>query len=310
MTDRSTQADSDDGAVALTADRGRPFYQHVTKERFWVAENRDNLVAYVQSPECQMPTAEVDTGPAIAKESLHWLGNVDWHAVASRLNHSSKLSNKLVVSALDCYLRYVNVDDPRIIKDSEAWTQEEETCLLTCVRQTGGFDWDWIASEVSRLSTFQTRSLESAEPSPNTDAGFRRMRTPVQCLRHYQQTLYTERQMANKPWTDQEDEWLMDSIQIYGYDNWEHVAHSVGTHRTPKQCATRAKILQQQTQYLQNWTRTDDQRLLLAGLALGVPSYVTTETVHGEAIIGNATSKDEDSDKVSWKVVAQLVPGK
>jgi hypothetical protein len=285
------------------------------KRRFWTATRRQKLVEHVSAQQLalrgstQLRTDEDDADI-----------NIDWHSVATDLLQSDqvKSSTGMHITAVDCYLQFVNVDDPRLNKSAD-WSHEEDLQLMKLVAATSGYDWDWIASQ---LGTH---------------------RSPIQCLRHYQQSLSVST-VSSLPWTQEEDSLLRQSVALYGWSNWAHVANSVGRQRTAVQCHHRARLVIAQDASVGEWNDQDDKRLFLAAVALGAPSAMNSssssrvvdvqrananfiETVvdgmdDNEA--GTVRNKDSDSDsdaedkialqrsrsKFSWAMLARLVPGK
>ena len=91
-------------------------------------------------------------------------------------------------------------------------------------------------------------------------------RTPIQCLRHYQQAWNTSL-INSSAWTEDEESCLLEAVQLYGDKNWQHVANSIPG-RTSLQCENKYRVLCRRDNVVGDWTANDDRKLFLAVVAL------------------------------------------
>ena len=90
-------------------------------------------------------------------------------------------------SEIECYMQHTNVDDPSI--NNAEWTSEEDRQLLELVEKYAEHEWSHIAEELGTN------------------------RTPIACLRHYQQSLNTKL-LNNNEWSSEEDLLLKQAVEL------------------------------------------------------------------------------------------------
>jgi len=143
-------------------------------------------------------------------------------------------------------MAYRNALDPEI--NFGPWTSEEEIHLIELVNTKYSCH-NWIAI--------------SNELGTN--------RTPLSCLKHYQQTLNIKH-INSSSWNDDELTTLVQAVDLYGEENWQHVANSLPG-RTANQCYSKWKKMKSDRVITSkgDWTDQDERLLFLAAVAYQLP---------------------------------------
>lgn len=212
---------------------------------------------------------------ALLKEEVHrhdQLLDVDWESVAGVIG-----GKKTPFQCASKYLNYVSVSQ-------DPWTVDEERKLLALAEKYHQHYWNEIAAELGSN------------------------RSPVECLKHYQQALNANLLVAGD-WTAEEDAVLSKAVQALGTSQWPRVA-SLLPGRTVDQCVDRWKhssaVREDFTIGL--WSEEDERHLFLAAVAFDLPlKAANVLTLDDTTSDGDVASS---YNCVSWAAVAKLVPGK
>lgn len=148
-------------------------------------------------------------------------------------------------SEIECYMQHTNVDDPSI--NNAEWTSEEDRQLLELVEKYAEHEWSHIAEELGTN------------------------RTPIACLRHYQQSLNTKL-LNNNEWSSEEDLLLKQAVETYGKGKWQKVSSCVPA-RSSTQCMNRwvQSNLCQENVVAGKWLEQEERLLFLAAVAYNAP---------------------------------------
>jgi hypothetical protein len=161
--------------------------------------------------------------------------SISWSEIAERLKKTPQ----------DCLSHYYNVCDPSLNKSD--WTAEEEKQLLRIAERHSYHNWHLISEELGTK------------------------RTPIACLKHYQQTLNSDL-IKSSEWTLEEDGTLKEALEKYGVGEWQHIATCLPG-RSAAQCLNRYRksFLCQENIVSGAWTEEEERRLFLAAYAYDVP---------------------------------------
>lgn len=142
-------------------------------------------------------------------------------------------------------MQYTNVDDPSI--NNTEWSADEDHQLVELVDKYSEHEWSHIAEE---LGTH---------------------RTPIACLRHYQQTLNTKL-LNNSEWSAEEDLLLKQAVEICGKGKWQKVSTYVPD-RSSTQCMNRwtQSNCCQENVVAGRWLEQEERLLFLAAVAYDAP---------------------------------------
>jgi len=174
-------------------------------------------------------------------ESKEELETPTWGSVmadATRINWAY-IADKWVrtKSGMDCYLRWNAVQNPAI--RTAPWSQAELTKLKEAIARHRARNWVAIAQEVG--------------------SG----RTPLDCLRLYQQKLSLVH-VQNGPFTLAEDAELATLVAQFGDADWNRISMEMSTFRMPKQLEARWHKSGNSLLRRGRWSAEEDARLLLA----------------------------------------------
>lgn len=167
--------------------------------------------------------------------------SIDWSKIAEQLNKTPA----------DCFSHYHNATDKAINKQD--WTAEEEKNLIRIAEKYHYRNWHLIACELGSR------------------------RTPIACLKHYQQTLNSEL-INSAEWTLEEDNLLKEGIERYGVGKWQHISSNIPG-RSAAQCLNRyRKSFHCQENIVSGaWTDQEERALFLASYAHDVPMLNDTK---------------------------------
>lgn len=148
-------------------------------------------------------------------------------------------------SAMVCYMQYMNVDSPSI--NNAEWTPDEDNRLLDLVGKYSEHEWSHVAEELGTN------------------------RTPIACLRHYQQTL-NMKLLDNSEWSSEEDLLLKQAVDTCGKGKWQKVSTFVPG-RSSTQCMNRwvQSNLCQENAVAGKWLEQEERLLFLAAVAYNAP---------------------------------------
>ena len=168
---------------------------------------------------------------------------------------------------------YRNKLDPTI--NSREWTKAEEKQLLDIVHlRNGCHNWSLIVEDLGTN------------------------RTPIECLRHYQQSLNIHHINA-APWSEEELQLLASAVELYGEGKWHHIANSVPG-RTVYHCkrAWRKVLDDANTTRSGHWDPFEERLLFLAAVAFKFPNVNTFKKSPEEiqAILKNEDTVDSNKD--------------
>eukprot|EP01041_Mallomonas_annulata_P001317 gene1317-2535_t len=158
---------------------------------------------------------------------------IDWTSISSLFKDHSPI---------DCLIQYRNVIDPNI--NNSPWTRQEETKLIELCVKYNEHNWCQIAEDLDTN------------------------RTPIECLRHYQQSL-NKSIIKSDDWSLEEDEILHRAVELYGLKAWQHVANTLPG-RMATQCVRRYRKICTSGLESGKWTELQERRLVLAVLAYPV----------------------------------------
>jgi len=230
--------------------------------------------------------------------------DVNWTLVADKFNRSNFSTQS--VQPMECLMAYRNVLNPEI--NSGPWTSEEEIHLLELINtKYSCHNWAAISNELGTN------------------------RTPLSCLKHYQQTLNIKHINSN-PWDEEELNILEKAVELYGEENWQHVANSLPS-RTAIQCINKWKKMKidLQTTSKGDWTDHEERLLFLAAIAYQIPcvnDYKKSidlskieQTLESDADMDNSIEEmdvNTDSNEIpsktistwTWQKIANLLPGR
>ena len=148
---------------------------------------------------------------------------------------------------MDCLMLYRNKLDPAI--NSKEWTKAEEKQLLHLVNtRYGCYNWALIAEDLGTN------------------------RTPIECLRHYQQAL-NNHHINEAPWSEEELQLLSSAVELYGEGKWSHIANCVPG-RTVYHCkrAWRKLVDDAANTRSGQWDPHEERLLFLTAVAFKIPS--------------------------------------
>eukprot|EP01035_Chromulina_nebulosa_P001144 gene1144-1547_t len=151
---------------------------------------------------------------------------------------------------MECLMLYRNKLDPDI--NNREWTKTEEKQLLDLVNlRNGCYNWSLIAEDLGTN------------------------RTPIECLRHYQQSLNIHHINA-APWSEEELQLLASAVELYGEGKWQHIANSVPG-RTVYHCkrAWRKVLDDANATRSGHWDPFEERLLFLAAVAFKFPNVNT-----------------------------------
>lgn len=168
--------------------------------------------------------------------------SLDWSAIAADLSAFSKEHH----SPSECFSYYYNALDPSI--NWGRWTAAEEKKLVELATLHAEHDWIVIADK-----------LQSN-------------RTPLQCLKHYQQS-FNNKLTTVSEWTLDEEQQLKQAVETHGRVDWESVARDVPG-RTAKQCLykwRRSSGVYGNDVVNGQWLEEEERRLFLGAVAYEIP---------------------------------------
>jgi hypothetical protein len=197
------------------------------------------------------------------------LGELPWKPLSVDLHKSPQ----------EVFAHYTNMSQPSINKSD--WTNEEERRLIELVNDYEEHEWVTVADKLGTN------------------------RTPIECLRHYQQTL-NNRLVNSGEWTRDEDNRLRQLTSNIGEGHWQAVANCIPG-RTSMQCQNRwHKIVPFSTiPSTIDWTPVDERRLLLSVIAHGIDFADKNDA--------STTAPTEEVDRrkrTKWVSIAKFVAGK
>jgi len=195
----------------------------------------------------------------------------------------------------------------------------------------------WGAGEEARLMTLVTEHEEHDWLSVSEKLGTRR--TPMDCLRRYQQALNTK-MIKVKEWTIAEEDLLRAAVSIYGQKSWQSVSDKVPG-RTAYQCQLkwRRTDVEEEAGITTKWTEDDERRLFLSVAAHGMPNMdalkrspeeidallssikssagqgtsasasASTAVVSGSQKLTRQAKKSGEKSQYSWMDVSKIIPG-
>lgn len=169
-------------------------------------------------------------------------GELDWDWIAKSLSAVDLQPH----SPIECFCYYYNSLDAAINKGK--WKPDEEKRLVELASAYSEHDWIVIADKLG------TR------------------RTPMQCLKHYQQSLNAKLTVVSE-WTLEEERMLKEAVERYGKHNWNFVERAVPG-RTYEQCHAkwrRSSAVHENTVVNGLWTEEEEKRLFLGAVVYEVP---------------------------------------
>ena len=177
--------------------------------------------------------------------SIHRRGDstIDWDEVSAELPP---------FTPIECLLKFRNSADPGI--NRSPWTEDEEDRLVALAEEFEEHDWCTIAE---RLGT---------------------NRTPIECLRHYQQNFNSD-MVRSGDWTPDEDKALMEAVARHGTDSkWQQVAECLKG-RSSAQCSARWRLSVRINSGLASgkWLEQEERLLFLSCIAYGAPLMQDTK---------------------------------
>ncbi len=173
----------------------------------------------------------------VKQDNSKTLDSAAWEEIAKEVGQG--------VRAFDCFQQYYNNLNPEV--NHKDWTVEEEKNLLALTKHHGSHNWHLIAEELGTG------------------------RTPVACLRHYQQTLNPEL-VNSADWSVEEDTLLRDAVERFGAGKWQHIASQLPG-RSAQQCLNRWRksVNCHDTIITGKWLEEEERALFLAAYAFDVP---------------------------------------
>ena len=237
-------------------------------------------------------------------------GKVDWLSVSSEMNEKSSQHSALPIEYYLQFRAHCEYDNAEIATFAR-WAAEEDAKLLALIREHEERNWVVIASKLG------TR------------------RTPLDCIRRYQQALNTEVIKVND-WTADEESLLRAAVSIHGPKKWQKVSDSVPG-RSAYQCQLKWRRFvntEDQSDSTAKWAEGDERRLYLSAASHGVVPMDASKRSPAEvqalleAIRGSPDSsihhltisadrrqqprskRTPERTRYSWMDVSRVIPGK
>ncbi|CAI7850595.1 unnamed protein product, partial [Closterium sp. NIES-53] len=225
----------------------------------------------------QRTIAEIKSRQLTPEAMRAAVARVDWSTVAAAFvnpaNRSLGRGLHLRRTALECKLRWLNVDDPSITWGE--WSEREEEILKEVAESRGLCGWEGIAEEVNRRVREEEEGEDveweeggegvgrendgerraggqgvgrqrggggggkgGGEGKASEKGGKRRRRTALQCLMGYQK--WWNPHVARRHWSAEEDRQLTAAVRRHGEVNWAAVALAVEG-RSGRECLQRLR---------------------------------------------------------------------
>lgn len=208
---------------------------------------------------------------------------VNWQSIAARIPNRQPI---------ECLMKYRNELDMSINRGQ--WSRDEEMRLVDLTQKYRCRFWALVAEELGT------------------------QRTPLECLRHYQQSFGTMVICNNESWSKEEDEILMKAVVAYGEKNWQHVANALSG-RTRQQCLLRYRRIAK-SERDGFWSDDEERRLFLTVISHFRSSLTQGRISTRNTDIGTTTATSSSSVAasgpstnslvVSWMKIARQIPGR
>ncbi|KAI0040698.1 hypothetical protein FA95DRAFT_1566185 [Auriscalpium vulgare] len=166
-----------------------------------------------------------------AARDLHNTEGIDWERIAAKVNADSAAS--IGRTATECEIRWLGDRHPQF--NHSQWTAPEVEKARTLVEslQEGEINWVHVAQELGTN------------------------RVPLDVMRHA-----IPRQ--THVWDTESDSRLLEAVAMYGMENWQLVARTVGEHATAASCQKRFQRSLDPALKRGNWTTEEDDVLRIA----------------------------------------------
>jgi len=190
----------------------------------------------------------------------------------------------------------------------------------------------WDAGEEARLMTLVTEHEEHNWMSICQNLGTQR--SPMECLRRYQQALNTK-MIKVRDWTAEEEDLLRAAVGVHGSKSWQSVSDKVPG-RTAYQCQLKWRRIdvEEEAGSSAKWTEEDDRRLFLSVASHGMShmdalkrgpeeieallAFIKSNEGRDPACTAATASqkqarqakKSAEKSQYSWMDVSKILPGK
>lgn len=189
-------------------------------------------------------------------------GIIDWEAVAVEMNKLRKSipgadGQDDQILPIECCTQYrsfcrAGMDDSIAVGNELKWNAEEEARLLVLVKEHNERDWDSISSKMGAGS----------------------VRTPMDCIRRYQQVLNPKLVKVGE-WTLGEEDALREAVGLFGQKNWQMVSNRIPG-RIAWQCKLKWRRIgvnataSDKDILSAKWTEDEERRLFLSAASHGM----------------------------------------